>query len=193
MRAFSRKPASYEDLKALPDEVVGELIDGELYVSPRPATRHGLAASVLGSELIDAFHRGRSGPGGWWILFEPELHFGPNALVPDIAGWRQDRLPVLPDSPALEIAPDWVCEVRSPSTARLDLTLKLPKYLAAGVNHAWMVDPADQLLEVFRRDAGGWVLVAVHGGSEKVRVVPFEAIEVDLAALWMPDAPAHPF
>jgi Uma2 family endonuclease len=190
MRAFSRKPATYEDLKALPEHVVGELIDGELYVSPRPATRHSLAESVLGSELIDAFHRGRSGPGGWWILFEPELHFGPNAMVPDIAGWRRERLPTLPDTAALELAPDWICEVRSPSTARLDLLIKLPKYLAAGVGHAWIVDPAEALLQVFQRDAGGWLLVAAHGGNEKVRVAPFEAIELDLGALWVPDAPA---
>ena len=188
MRAFSRKPATYRDLEALPEDLIGELFDGELHATPRPGTAHATAATALTSDLHDAFHRGRSGPGGWWILAEPELHFGGDVLVPDIAGWRRARVPQLPTAAALELVPDWVCEVLSPSTARIDLVLKLPRYRQAGVNHVWILDPLQQTLQVFRREAATWVLASACGGADTIHAEPFEAIALDLSALWLNEA-----
>ncbi len=181
---FIKKPASYDDIVALPEHLVGELVDGELYVSPRPAAPHAKVASVLGMDLGGPFQRGRGGPGGWWILDEPELHFGRDVLVPDLAGWRTERLPRVPHAPYFTLAPDWVCEVLSRSTARLDRTLKLPRYGKADVSHAWVIDPALQTLEIFRLDRERWILAGAFTGEDKVRAEPFDAVELDLAALW---------
>lgn len=150
MPAFAAQPATYSDLEALPETVVGELIAGDLYVSPRPAARHVLVSSALGIEL-GPFQRGRGGPGGWWILDEPELHLRSDVLVPDLAGWRRERMPELPDGVAFNVVPDWVCEVLSPSTAKIDLEIKLPLYAAAGVEFAWLIEPVNRTLQVFRR------------------------------------------
>jgi Uma2 family endonuclease len=176
--------ATYDDLLQVPPDRVAEIVDGELHVSPRPASRHALASSRLGSELGPPFDRGRGGPGGWWILDEPELHLGADVLVPDLAGWRRERMPELPDAPWSELAPDWVCEVLSPGTRRLDLTDKRDIYGASGVPYLWFVDPEAKTLEVFGRREGAWVLVAAFGGEEAVRAVPFDAIEFPLSALW---------
>lgn len=190
MRAFSRKSATYADLAALPEELTGELIDGELFASPRPSPQHAVAASVLGADLVDSFHRGRSGPGGWWILHEPELHLEANALVPDLAGWRRERMSELPATAAFELPPDWICEILSPATARLDLVRKLPKYAAAGVPHAWILNPAQQTLEVYRLADARWLLLYAFSGDDRVRAEPFEAVELDLAAVWGKSASA---
>lgn len=176
--------ATYEDVLNAPDNLVAELIEGELYTSPRPAIRHANASSVLAGELNSAFQRARGGPGGWWILVEPELHLGEDVLVPDLAGWRRERLPTLPDAAAFELAPDWVCEVVSPATGRLDRVKKMPRYARAGTDHLWLVDPSTRILEVFRREGDRWLVVATHGGDEKVRVEPFEAIEIELLPVW---------
>lgn len=177
--------ATYEALLDLPDNVVGEIVAGELHVSPRPAARHVAAASVLGGEINIAFHRGRGGPGGWWILAEPELHLAADVLVPDLAGWRRERMASIPDVTSFDLAPDWICEVISPSTARLDRTRKLRSYAEQGVAHLWLVEPSAKTLEVFELIDRRWTLLATHGGEEKVRAVPFEAIEIDLSALWI--------
>jgi Uma2 family endonuclease len=179
------RPASYEDLLALPEHVVGEIIDGELIVSPRPANRHAAATTSLNSDLHATFGRGnRGGPGGWVILFEPELHIVGQVMVPDIAGWRRERRPEIPDAPFFELAPDWVCEVLSPSTAALDRTRKMRHYGRAGVTHVWLLDPTPQTLEVFRRDGDSWRLVLAVAGDAEVRAEPFEAVELALAGLW---------
>jgi len=177
--------ATYEDLVAAPDNLVAEIIDGDLHVSPRPAMRHSLVTTELIGALGNAFHRGAGGPGGWWILVEPELHFGHDVVVPDLAGWRRDRLPEVPDEPWMSLAPDWVCEVASPSTERIDRVNKLPIYARAGVAHTWLVNPTNRTLEIFRRGDSAWTLVAVHGADEVVRAEPFDAIELDLGALWI--------
>lgn len=179
-----KAPATYADLEALPEHVVGEIVDGVLYASPRPAMPHALASSELQVSLGGPFGRGVGGPGGWLILTEPELHLGPHVVVPDLAGWRRERLPVLPDAPWLELAPDWVCEVLSPSTAYLDRRRKLPVYAQAGVPHVWLVDPLAQSLEVFALDGTTFRLAAVVGTDERARLPPFDAIELDLALLW---------
>jgi Uma2 family endonuclease len=182
----ARRAATYEDLLKAPEHLVAEIIDGELITSPRPASRHARASSILGGKLVPPFDEGSGGPGGWWIVFEPELHLGSDVLVPDLAGWRRERMPLFPDAAWFDLAPDWVCEVVSASTGRVDRVRKMPKYAANEVAYVWLIDPAAQTLEVFRLDSGAWVLVATHGGDETVRAQPFEAIEIRLGSLWIP-------
>ena len=180
-----RRPATYEDLLQVPDLLVAEIVDGELYTSPRPAPRHAVSASVLAGDLNPAFQRGRGGPGGWWILFEPELHLGRDILVPDLAGWRRERLPAIADEPPyFTLAPDWVCEVLSPSTYRLDRIKKLHIYGREGVKHAWLLHPGERTLEVRRLEAGRWAVLATYADDALVRAEPFEAVEIDLLPLW---------
>ncbi|AFE03845.1 hypothetical protein COCOR_01061 [Corallococcus coralloides DSM 2259] len=181
---MGKKPATYADLEALPEHVVGEIVAGELYASPRPAFPHAIAASHLGSELTGPFDRGRGGPGGWLILSESELHFGEDVLVPDIGGWRRERLPEAPRAAASRLAPDWVCEVLSPSTRKLDREVKLPVYAREGVRHVWFLDPVPRVLEVFRLESEGYRRVGLHSGSAVVHVEPFEALALELSFLW---------
>ena len=183
-KGMERKPATYADLEALPADRVGELIDGTLYSSPRPAAPHAAVSSRLGGELYQPFERGSGGPGGWILLDEPELHFDGDVLVPDLAGWRLERMPRVPRVAAITLAPDWVCEVLSPSTRALDRTAKLPLYARERVRHVWLMDPDACTLEVFRLDGAHYVLRAVHSGPAVVRAEPFEALELKLAILW---------
>jgi Uma2 family endonuclease len=184
--APAHKLATYADILALPEHVVGELIAGELHVSPRPAPRHALAATALGEELGPPFKRGRGGPGGWMIVFEPELHLGADVLVPDMAGWRRERMPEMPvDEAYLTLPPDWLAEVLSPSTAAVDRGRKLPIYARQRVGHVWLIDPVPQTLEVLRLDGESYRIVMVASGADRVRAEPFDAIELDLAILWM--------
>jgi Uma2 family endonuclease len=185
-----RRPATYDDLVRLPENMVGEILDGELHASPRPRLRHALAASSLTGEILGPFQNAKGGPGGWWILAEPELHLGPDVLVPDLGGWRRERLPVFPDDAAMTLAPDWVCEVISPSTGRIDRVKKLPIYARESVAHAWIVDPVLRTLEVFRREGSAWLLAFTASDGDVVRAAPFEAIEIDLLALWGETRPA---
>jgi len=179
-----RENATYEDLMKVPDIMVAELIEGELYAWPRPARPHARAASPLGMKIGSAFDIGETGPGGWWIVVEPELHFVRNVRVPDIAGWKRDRVPEYPDAGKCEIAPDWACEILSPSTARVDRVKKLPIYAHAEVPWVWIIDPLEQTLEVKRLTNGQYPDVALHAGDEKVRIEPFTDIENDLSIIW---------
>jgi Uma2 family endonuclease len=176
--------ATYADLAALPPHVVGEIIAGILYANPRPAIPHAAAATVLGEELGPPFHRGRGGPGGWVFLYEPELHFGDDVLVPDVAGWRRERMQELPRSAFITVAPDWLCEVLSPSTEALDRGEKLPVYARERVTHVWLVDPLVKTLEIFRLDGATYRLLATYCDDTLVRGEPFDAIELELSALW---------
>ncbi len=181
----ARKLATYDDLLAVPDRFVAEIIAGELRAQPRPGPRHACASSVLGGDLGGAFQRGRGGPGGWWILDEPELHLaGGDILVPDLAGWRVTRMPDLPETAYFGVAPDWVCEVLSPSTEADDRADKLPIYARAGVAHAWLVDPILKTLEVLRREGDRWTLFGTYKGDAAVRAEPFDAVPLELGALW---------
>ena len=180
----ARKRAIYSDLHGIPDNLVAEILDGELFTSPRPAPRHARAASSLGGELYAPFDRGRGGPGGWIILDEPELHLSSDALVPDLGGWRRERMPVLPEVTAFELAPDWVCEVLSPSTAPLDRTRKLPIYARERVGHVWLVDPALKTLEALRLDGSGYRILSAWHGDAIVQAEPFEEHALHLEDLW---------
>jgi Uma2 family endonuclease len=180
------KPATYDDLRKLPENMVGEIIDGELFASPRPAPPHAQAASMIGVDLGGPFNRQSSsgGLGGWWIIDEPEIHFRADVIVPDLGGWRRDRMPRLPSTAAFELAPDWVCEILSPSTARIDRVGKPQIYRREKVGHMWVVDPLARTLEAYRLNSGQWTLIDSYSEDARVRVEPFEAIELDLARWW---------
>ena len=181
---MSKRPATYADLEALPANVVGEILRGVLYASPRPGVPHARAASTLGADLGSPFDRGRGGPGGWVILLEPELHFGDDVLVSDLAGWRRERMPELPSAAFITVAPDWVCEVLSRSTVAIDRSEKLPIYAREQVTHVWFVDPLARTLEILRLEGDGYRIVATLSGDAVVRAEPFDAIELELAAMW---------
>ena len=186
----TRSPATYEDLLNVPEGRVAEILDGDLYTTPRPSPRHASAGSGLGGQLWGPFQVGRGGPGGWWILDEPELHLASDVLVPDLAGWRRERLSRLPEEAFFSLAPDWICEVLSPSTAAMDRVKKMAIYARERVPHAWLVDPVARTLEVLRLDEDGhWTIVSTSSGGAVVRAQPFEAVEMDLSLLWE-DAPA---
>ena len=187
----TRRRATYEELCQVPEHKVAEILDGELIVTPRPALRHASASSGLGGLLWGPFQIGRNGPGGWWILDEPELHLADDILVPDLAGWRRKRLPSIPDTAYMTLAPDWVCEVISPATERMDRSRKMRIYAREGVQHLWLLDPVVRTLEVLRLEGARWVLLDTHGDTDVVRVEPFEAVEIELTALW-PDASPEP-
>jgi Uma2 family endonuclease len=183
----AKRPATYEDLLAAPEDKIAEIIEGELVLSPWPALPHSAAMSALIQELGPPFNRGRGGPGGWIVLVEPELHLGENIFVPDLAAWRRETIGAVPKAPYIELRPDWVCEVLSPSTERRDRRDKVRLYARAGVSNAWLVNPLQHTLEVFRLSSENpvqWAVLAVHADDEKVRAEPFEAFELDLAVLW---------
>lgn len=187
-----KQRATYEDLCRVPDHLVAEILDGELFTTPRPAVPHAHAASVLSAEIIGPFHRGRGGPGGWWILFEPELHLADDVVVPDFAGWRRSRLPFLPDAAAITLAPDWLCEIISPSTEAIDRVKKLSIYAREHVSHVWLINPLSRTFELLRLENGHWVVVATASGDDVVRAEPFDAIELELGALWLNPAATLP-
>lgn len=186
MSAVTKETSLYEQLIALPENSVGEIIEDVLHAQPRPAARHALAASAVGGELYNPFHKGRGGPGGWWILAEPEVHFIRDAevLVPDIAGWRRERMPVLPQDHRFEVVPDWVCEVLSPSTHKTDRVLKKKVYARYGVAYLWLVDPLEKILETYALENGQWKVTGLFQDQEEVSAPPFDAIVIALGDLW---------
>lgn len=184
MTKRAKRDADYRDVVAAPDDRIAEVVWGDLYLSPRPSAHHSNASSVLGSDLNHAFHRGRNGPGGWWILDEPEIHLDGDVLVPDIAGWQRERLPALPEGTGFRVSPDWLCEILSPSTEEFDRRQKLPRYALAGVTHLWLVDPPARRLEVYRRMDVQWVLIEQYSGDATVHAPPFEAVGIDLGPVW---------
>jgi len=190
--AVAKRYATYEDLAEVPDTMVAELIEGDLIVSPRPASPHARSATVLGSDLLGSFDGppgGAGKPGGWWFLFEPELHFGRNVLVPDVAAWRREHMPVLPNTAAFTQPPDWLCEVVSPSTGAVDRGRKMTIYGREAVAHLWIVDPILHTLEAYRLEGERWVVASTHGGNAPIVAEPFEAITLDPARWWLEPAP----
>ncbi|MCY3755404.1 MAG: Uma2 family endonuclease [Alphaproteobacteria bacterium] len=178
------KRATYRDVLDAPAHMVAEIVEGALHLQPRPAGRHTLAGSSLGVEIGGPFQRGRGGPGGWWILDEPELHVGEDILVPDLAGWRRERMPTVPDDAWFTLAPDWVCEILSPSTRKFDLEEKRPIYAREGIGHLWLVDPPARTLEAFRLVDRDWSAAGSASEAEPVSFPPFEAVSFPLDALW---------
>lgn len=178
------RPATYADLEALPPEVVGEIICGVLHTHPRPAPRHSVASIRLGSEISGPFDRGRGGPGGWIFMVEPELHLGPHVVVPDLAGWRREKLTPFPETAYIETPPDWLCEVLSPSTQAIDRTDKLAVYAEVGVAHCWYVDPIAKTLEVLALTGDKWLHAAAFKNSDPVTAPPFEVHTFTLDVLW---------
>jgi Uma2 family endonuclease len=185
----AKKIATYADIEALPPHVTGEIIYGNLVTHPRPTPRHATAHNALGSELTGPFQTGRGGPGGWVFMTEPEMHIGGHILVPDIAGWRREKMPDMPSKAYVEIAPDWVCEILSESTEDYDRKDKREIYGKLGVSHIWLLDPRSKVLEVFQLTAGHWMLIGTYKGHDGVKAPPFNAIEFSLGALWPFDKP----
>ncbi len=179
-----RRSASYDDILALPEHVVGEIVDGELVVQPRPALRHARAAVSLGAFLDGPFGFGGRGPGGWWFLSEPELHFGADVVVPDLAGWRVARMPEVPDAPWCELAPDWVCEVLSPGSIRHDRVIKSAIYARNAVRWFWIMDVQQRTIEAHELVQNRWELIGTFGGNDPALIPPFDTVALDLAALW---------
>lgn len=175
--------------EAVPPEMVAEILDGELHSFARPAKRHTRAATRLGRRL-GPFDDDDGKPGGWVILDEPEIHLGPkpDKVVPDLAGWRRERMPDAlgpDDGPAhYVVVPNWVCEVLSEATERIDRGKKMRIYRREGVGHVWLLSPVLQTLEVYRLERNQWILVETFEGDDAVRAEPFEVIELELADLW---------
>jgi len=181
----TRARATYEDLLRVPDTKVAEIVDGELVVSPRPALPHAYAATAIFKDLLPAFDGDDADPGGWRMLFEPELHFGDDVLVPDLAAWRYERLPVIPNAAALSLPPDWLCEIISPSSVRHDRIAKMRAYARNGVSAVWVVDPMARTVENHRLEHGRWLVVSTYAGDEVARIEPFDAVELRLARWWL--------
>ena len=178
------KPATYQDVLDAPPDKVAEMVGGVLYTHPRPAMPHTLAASSLQGTLHGPFRLGRGGPGGWWIVIEPELHLGPEVLVPDLAGWRRQRMPEYPDTSYCTLAPDWVCEVLSPATRHLDLGDKQQCYATENIPHLWLIDPIPRTLETYELRASRWHRLATASDNDPVSLPPFEALTFSLSDLW---------
>ncbi|MEW6267543.1 MAG: Uma2 family endonuclease [Thermodesulfobacteriota bacterium] len=188
MSVSAKRKAVYDDLYTLPENMTGEIIEGELFALPRPGYKHSTTASVLGSEIIPPYRFGKGGgPGGWIITIEPEVMFGENLLVPDLAGWKKERLPEPPKDNWTMVSPDWVCEILSPSTFRIDRVRKMPIYAAHVVPYLWLIDPVAKLLETFKLKDGAWMVLGNYAENDKVRVEPFQEVEIDLANLWWGD------
>jgi Uma2 family endonuclease len=190
MAEAALRRATYADLEAVPDHLVAEIVDGVLETHPRPRPRHAMAAVGLAGELQVPFGRGRGGPGGWIFMVEPELHLGTHVVVPDLAGWRRERLPAEPETAYVETPPDWVCEILSPSTTRLDRGPKRRIYAEAGVGHLWLLDPGDGVLEAFALAGHQWLLLGTVQRGEDVGLQPFDAVTFPLDDLFPFDDPA---
>ena len=187
----STRRATYQDVLDAPAHQVAEIIDGALHTHPRPAMPHARAASVLDRKVGGPFDDDPAGPGGWWIIHEPELHLGEEIVVPDLAGWRRERMPVYPETAYVTLATDWVCEVLSPSTRKVDLLEKRPLYAREGVGHLWLVEPTDRTLEAFELHDGQWLLIGSAKDDEPVSLRPFDAITFSLGDLWAGGAGAR--
>ncbi|HYN78734.1 MAG TPA: Uma2 family endonuclease [Lamprocystis sp. (in: g-proteobacteria)] len=183
-------PTLYEQLEALPEGLTGEILNGQLYTQPRPGGPHVVTATSLADELVSPFQKGRGGPGSWWIAAGPELHFihDTEVDVPDLAGWRRSRLPLIPKDHRFTLVPDWVCEILSPSTASKDREVKMPTYAYFGVAYAWLIDPLAHTLEAYALEGGTWREIGRFAGASRVSVAPFDAVTIDLGDLWAPTA-----
>lgn len=179
------RPATAADLDALPATFRGEIIRGSLYAFPRPRAPHQRAGTRIAGDIDGPFDRGRGGPGGWWILEEPGVQvLDAQEFSPDVAGWRRERLPRLPRRGAITVVPDWVCEILSPRTRGYDLVVKRRFYAEIGVSYLWYVEPLARAVSAAKLVSGHWVELGAWGKDDCVRIEPFEAVEIQLAAWW---------
>jgi Uma2 family endonuclease len=185
MRDTAEKVVTYEDLYSIPENSIGEIIDGELLVTPRPSPRHMNVVTALSEEIGPPYRRGRGGPGGWIFLSETEIRLGEDIVVPDLAGWRKERFPKELEYNWIAVPPDWICEVLSPGTFRHDKVKKMPLYALHGVGHIWLIDPNAMTMDAFRLESSRWSLLASFCENDKVRVEPFQEIEISLGDLWV--------
>lgn len=186
MSEAAKKRALYDDLCRIPEGTRGEIINGELIVTPRPSRRHTLTTTLLGTRVTSSYHYGEGGgPGGWIIIIEPEIGLGEDILVPDLAGWKQERFPVSEPHNWISAPPDWVCEVLSPGTVGKDKIRKMLVYARHEIPFAWVIDPLEKTLEVYRLELKRWVVSGLHGEKDKVRAEPFMELEIDLNDLWL--------
>lgn len=186
-----RRPAGWRQILEAPEGTKAEVLAGELHLLPRPRPVHGRAQAVLSSRLTPPFDLGDGGPGGWWLVLEPDVVFGPHDIVsPDLAGWRRERLPELPNEGPISLAPDWICEVLSPSTARRDRLTKADLYLRSGVPFYWLLDPELGTLEALAAEAGRWVRLGAWTRGQRAEIPPFEAASLDVGSLFLPTAEA---
>lgn len=186
MAELAKKKATYEDLYAIPENMIGEIIDGELIVTPRPSRKHVYATSALDKRLGSPYQFGEGGgPGGWIILVEPEIKLDEDIVVPDLAAWKRESFPRLEETNWISVAPNWVCEILSPSTFRNDKVKKMPLYGRHAVDHIWLIDPLVKTMDAFRLESGRWFLLGSYAENDKVRVEPFQEIEIDLGDLWI--------
>lgn len=184
MANLALKEATYDDILDLPDTIVGEVLNGQLETHPRPAPVHALAASSIGGELVSPFQKGRGGPGGWWIIDEPECHIEAEIFVPDLAGWRKLKLANLPETAWFDSTPDWVCEIISPTSIRRDRVTKMAIYARLGIGFYWLIDPLAQILEAYQLKNKHWVLLKSYADAEEVAIAPFAEYSFSLANLW---------
>lgn len=186
----AKKKATYEDLRRLPENMIGEIVDGQLLATPRPAPTHSRVATVLGNEIGPRYDRSGEGggPGGWLFLYEVEIKLGEHILVPDLAGWKRQKFPTDLEHNWVPVAPDWICEILSPGSLCTDRIKKMPLYAQFGVGHAWLIDPRDKTLDVYRLETGRWSLLGSFAEEDKARAEPFQEIAIDLADLWLDSA-----
>jgi hypothetical protein len=189
-RSSANRPATYQDVLDAPPNMIAEIIRGVRHLQPRPAMPHAFAGSALGVKIGGPFQFDGDGPGGWWIVDEPELHLSEEIVVPDIAGWRRERMPRFPRTAYVTLAPDWVCEILSPSTRALDVGPKRAIYREHGVGWLWLVDPEARSLEAFALRDGAWSEIGTLTGDDTVSIPPFDATRFPLAALWPDDEQA---
>lgn len=186
MAELARKKATYEDLYSIPQDMTGEIIEGNLIATPRPSRKHGFCATALGAAVTAPYQYGQGGgPGGWVFIIEPEIGFGEDILVPDLAGWKKERFPFREESNWISVVPNWICEILSPTTFRNDKVKKMPLYARNGVEHIWLVDPVATTIDAFRLESGRWSLLGSYAESDKVRIEPFHEIEINLGNLWI--------
>ncbi len=190
MSAFAFVPpiarATYADLESLRPDVRGEIVFGELCMTPRPALVHMHVASVIAGRLMGVYQfKGAGGSGGDWVfVHEPELRIEGDAIIPDIAGWRAERYrQISTDYP--DVAPDWVCEILSPSTERRDWTTKADWYLQHGVRWYWIVDPRARSIECFEASGTLWQGVGKARAADTARLAPFAELALNVGEFWL--------
>ncbi|MCY1060669.1 Uma2 family endonuclease [Nannocystis sp. SCPEA4] len=189
--ATARKLATYDDLLAYPSEVKTEIFDGEIHTQPSPLPGHGRAQLALGRYVGGPFDGDTQDPDGWWILQEIDVRFdGHNVVRPDVVGWRRARLPDPWGMRPIDVVPDWICEVLSPSTEKVDRVRKQHLYARHGVPYYWLVDPAERVLEAFVLDGAQWRIAGTYDDTALARIPPFDAIELPVGRLFPPLPPS---